>query len=261
MASLFSFFDMNATVLAVSLAVFLLAGFVKGVIGLGLPTVAVGLLSLVMSPVQAAALLIVPSMVTNGWQLATGGAFLVLARRLWGMLAGIVVGTLAGSGLMGGDGGRRAVVVLGLALMVYAIAGLAAWTPSVRAGQERWWSPAIGLLTGLVTAATGVFVIPAVPYLQALGLQRDQLIQALGLSFTVSTLVLAVNLGQGGAFSGGVGWASLLVLVPALLGMAIGTRVRGMVRAASFRRAFFIGLLLLGLHLAWPITDLAAWWR
>ncbi|MCP1573358.1 membrane protein [Herbaspirillum rubrisubalbicans] len=256
MPSLLAFVDMNATVLLVSLAVFLLAGFVKGVIGLGLPTVAVGLLSLVMSPVQAAALLIVPSMVTNGWQLATGGAFLALARRLWTMLAGILIGTLAGAGFMGADGGRRAIVVLGLALMLYAIAGLAAWTPTVRPGQEVWWSPVIGLFTGLVTAATGVFVIPAVPYLQALGLPRDQLIQALGLSFTVSTLALAVNLGQGGAFSGGVGWASLVVLVPALLGMAIGTRVRGLVRAATFRRSFFIGLLLLGLHLAWHIVDL-----
>ncbi|WP_343649992.1 sulfite exporter TauE/SafE family protein [Herbaspirillum sp.] len=257
MPSLFSFIDMNVTVLTASLAVFLLAGFVKGVIGLGLPTVAVGLLSLVMPPVQAAALLIVPSMVTNGWQLATGGAFLALARRLWAMLAGIVLGTLAGSGFMGADGGRHAIVVLGLALMLYAIAGLAAWTPRVRPERERWWSPVVGLLTGLVTAATGVFVIPAVPYLQALGLQRDQLIQALGLSFTVSTLALAVNLGQGGAFSAGVGWASMLVLVPALLGMAIGTRVRARVRAITFRRAFFFGLLLLGLHLAWQIT---AWW-
>ncbi|MFX8024216.1 TSUP family transporter, partial [Acinetobacter baumannii] len=89
-----------------------------------------------------------------------------------------------------------------------------------------------------------------------LGLPRDQLIQALGLSFTVSTLALAVNLGQGGAFSAGVGWASLIVLVPALLGMAIGTRVRTWVRPATFRRCFFIGLLLLGVHLAWHLFDL-----
>ncbi|EIJ48103.1 permease [Herbaspirillum sp. GW103] len=256
MPSLLSLVEMNAATLAVSLAVFLLAGFVKGVIGLGLPTVAIGLLSLVMSPVQAAALLILPSMVTNGWQLATGGALPMLAKRLWALLAGVVIGTLAGAGFMRADGGRHAIVVLGVALMLYALAGLAAWTPTVPSRHERWWSPLIGLLTGLVTAATGVFVIPVVPYLQALGLPRDQLIQALGLSFTVSTLALAVNLGQAGAFSAGVGWASLMVLLPALLGMAIGSRVRARVRAATFRRCFFIGLLLLGLHLAWHLLDL-----
>ena len=73
---------------------FLLAGFVKGVIGLGLPTVAIGLLGLLMTPAQAAAILVVPSLVTNIWQFAVGGDLLALVRRMWPMLIGICVGTL-----------------------------------------------------------------------------------------------------------------------------------------------------------------------
>ena len=68
---------------------FLIAGFVKGVIGLGLPTVAIGLLGLVMPPAEAAALLVVPSLVTNVWQLAAGPSLMTLLRRLWPMLLGI----------------------------------------------------------------------------------------------------------------------------------------------------------------------------
>jgi hypothetical protein len=83
--------------LIVATFAFLLAGLVKGVIGLGLPTVSMGLLSVVMPPAKAAALLIVPSFVTNVWQLAAGPGFGRLARRLWPMLAGVVVGTLAGT--------------------------------------------------------------------------------------------------------------------------------------------------------------------
>ncbi|EJN09094.1 sulfite exporter TauE/SafE family protein [Herbaspirillum sp. YR522] len=249
MPEMLSFMGLSGTQLAVSLAVFLLAGLVKGVIGLGLPTVAVGLLSLVMSPVQAAALLIVPSMVTNVWQLLAGGAFMVLARRLWRMLAGVVLGTLVGHGWMSVDGGHRAGMALGAALVMVALAGLASLNWSVTPAQERWCSPLAGLLTGLVTAATGVFVIPAVPYLQALDLEREQLIQALGLSFTVSTLALAVNLGQAGLLGSGVAGASLVVLLPALLGMGIGGWLRARVPAPVFRRCFFAGMLLLGLHL------------
>jgi uncharacterized membrane protein YfcA len=249
MQAVFSFMGMNGAQLAVSLAVFLLAGFVKGVIGLGLPTVAVGLLSLVMAPVQAAALLIVPSMVTNVWQLLAGGAFMALARRLWSMLAGVVLGTLAGHGWMSAGGGQRASMALGAALVLYALAGLASVKWSVTPAQERWCSPLAGLLTGLVTAATGVFVIPAVPYLQALELEREQLIQALGLSFTVSTLALAVNLGQAGLLDAAGAGASLVVLLPALLGMLIGGWLRARVPAPVFRRCFFAGLLLLGVHL------------
>src|SRR3954453_10550110 len=105
---------------------FLLAGFVKGVIGLGLPTVAMGLLSVVMAPAQAASLLIVPLFVTNVWQLATGPRFAALARRLWPMIAGVVLGTLAGTGFMQGSHAGQAIIGLGVALMIYALLGLTA---------------------------------------------------------------------------------------------------------------------------------------
>ena len=76
---------------------FLLAGFVKGVIGMGLPTVAIGLLGLMMTPAQAAALLVVPSLISNIWQFATGGGVIEMARRLWPMLIGICIGTFLGA--------------------------------------------------------------------------------------------------------------------------------------------------------------------
>ena len=71
----------SAAILAAIAGAFLLAGFVKGVIGLGLPTVSIGLLGLLMTPAQAAAILVVPSLVTNVWQAVVGGGFLALARR------------------------------------------------------------------------------------------------------------------------------------------------------------------------------------
>ena len=85
------------SVLAFASLAFALAGLVKGVIGLGLPTVAIGLLALMMAPAQAAALLVVPAFVTNVWQ-AAGGRFAALFRRMWPLLLGICAGTWAGAG-------------------------------------------------------------------------------------------------------------------------------------------------------------------
>ncbi|WP_343714138.1 sulfite exporter TauE/SafE family protein [Inquilinus sp.] len=229
---------------------FLLAGFVKGMVGLGLPTVAMGLLGLAMAPAQAAALLVVPSLVTNLWQLFAGPRFGGLLRRLWPMMAGICLGTWAGAGLLTGADAGRATVALGAALVLYAVIGLAGPRLSVPARMERWWSAPVGAATGLVTAATGVFVIPAVPFLQALRLEKEDLVQALGLSFTVSTLALAAGLARDGALPLSAAGASLLALAPALLGMAAGQWLRLRVRPEAFRRWFFLGLLLLGLDLA-----------
>ncbi len=236
--------------LIVAALTFLVAGFVKGVIGLGLPTVSMGLLSLVMAPAKAASLLIAPSFVTNVWQLAAGPSFGRLARRLWPMLIGVVVGTLAGAGWLTGSHAGQAAVALGLLLMLYALLGLTSVRFSVAPAAEWWLGPLIGALTGLVTAATGVFVIPAVPYLGALSLDKDNMIQALGLSFTVSTLALAAALAAGGAFALGDVGASTAALAPALLGMAAGGALRGRFSERTFRRIFFGGLLVLGAHLA-----------
>jgi uncharacterized protein len=125
--------------LAVAALTFLLAGFVKGVIGLGLPTVAMGLLSVVMAPAQAAALLIVPSFVTNVWQLATGPRFGALARRLWPMMAGVVVGTLAGAGFMQGGHARQAAIGLGVALMLMPCSASPPCASRRRHGPSGGW--------------------------------------------------------------------------------------------------------------------------
>jgi len=231
-------------------ATFLLAGLVKGVIGMGLPTVAMGLLALALPPAEAAAILVVPSLVTNVWQLLSGPRFAALARRLWPMMAAVLVGTIAGAGVLAGNVAGLAKIGLGIALVVYAVVGLAGIRVSVAARHEAWLGPLVGGITGLVTGATGVFVIPAVPYLQAIGLEKDDLIQALGLSFTVSTVALAIGLLRVDAWQMESVWISLLALVPALIGMQAGTWLRQRIAAATFRRVFFVGLLLLGATLA-----------
>ncbi len=216
---------------------------------LGLPTVAIGLLSTVMSPAQAAAILIVPSLLTNVWQ-AVGPGSGAIARRLGTVMLGICVGTYLGSGFLGGEGDARASVALGIALVAYAFVGLSGVRFRVPAPAEPWLSPLVGASTGVVTGATGVFVLPAVPYLQALGLEKDDLVQALGVSFLVSTVALALSLSSGGAFGVGLAVTSVLALVPALVGMGLGQLARFRISAVAFRRWFFLGLLLLGGHLA-----------
>jgi len=235
--------------LAATAGAYLLAGFVKGVIGLGLPTVAIGLLGLMMTPAQAAAILVVPSLVTNIWQFAMGGELIALARRMAPMLAGISVGTLIGAVFLPTASGGHAPFWLGVALAIYAGFGLIKMEFKVPPRAEIWLGPLIGVLTGAATVATGVFVLPGVPYIQALQFDRDRLVQALGLSFTVSTVTLALALAHAGEMKMPMAWPSLVALGTALIGMVVGQVVRGRVKPETFRVFFFLGLLVLGAHL------------
>jgi hypothetical protein len=230
--------------------VFALAGFIKGVIGMGLPTISMGLLAIVMPPVEAAALLIIPSLVTNVWQMVGGPSLATIVRRLWPMMVAVCLGTWAGAGLMTGATARYGAALLGLALIIYSVIGLTNVRFSVSREREPVLGPLSGGITGLITAATGVFVIPAVPFLQAIGLEKEDLVQALGLSFTVSTLALAFNVSMAGALNLSIAGATIGALVMAGVGMWIGTALRQRLQPAVFRRWFFIGLALLGIYLA-----------
>jgi uncharacterized membrane protein YfcA len=208
-----------------------------------------GLLAVVMAPAEAAALLILPSLVTNVWQALAGRTFGPILRRLWPTMAGVCTGTWAGAGFMAGGDGRYGAALLGIALIAYALSGMTSLRLGVRAPAERWLGPLVGAMTGLITAATGVFVIPAVPYLQAIGLEKDDLVQALGLSFTVSTLALAVNLAMAGALSLSLAGPSIGTLALALAGTWLGQTLRARLTPATFRAWFFLGLLALGAYL------------
>lgn len=243
------FFGMDVSLLLALAAVFVVAGLIKGVVGLGLPTVSMALLALWMSPAQAAAMLIIPSLVTNIWQTRPWGGLRPLLGKIGPLQAGICLGTWTGALVFGAPAGAWATASLGAVLMAYALWGLFGTAPRARPEKEAGLGVVLGALTGLLTSLTGVFVVPAVPYLQALGLSRDELIQAMGISFTVSTLALAVGLWFNGSYSAGAVGFSLLMLLPALAGMGIGQRLRRRLSPRVFRLCFFTGLLLLGLHL------------
>ncbi len=242
--------DMSLSVLLFSCAALLLAGFVKGFIGLGLPTTATGLLTMAMAPGQAAALLVVPNAATNVWQALTGKHLRPLFRRFWPMLVGIGVGSAPGAGFLAHDSSGRATAALGVMLSLYALFSLLSPRLRVPPRTEWWLAPLAGALTGWLAVLTGVFAIPLVPYLNALSLERDELIQALGLSLLTSAVAVAAALARENALTPQLLGASVFALAPAGLGALLGQWLRQRTRPALFVRVFAAGLLAIGLHLA-----------
>src|SRR5215831_20731361 len=177
--------------LAIVVAVFVLAGVVKGVIGLGLPTIAMGLLGALMAPNQAAAILVVPALLTNVWQMWDGPALSVLLRRLWPMLVCALLGTLPAAGILTKGSVGLTTALLGVTLMIYSLIGLVGVHFNVSRRAEPLLGPLVGLTTGLINGATGIFVVPGVPYVQALNLEKDELVQALAISAFVSSVATA----------------------------------------------------------------------
>src|SRR3984957_4344209 len=241
---------MSEPLLILIVAAFLLAGFIKGVLGLGLPTVSMGLLAVSMPPAQALAIVVVPAIVTNIWQTFAGPYLRDILRRLWPLMIGTVTGIWLNAGMLTGPYARFGPIVLGLLLVIYAIIGLSKFSFSVARPNEKWIGGVVGLVTGAVSAATGVHVIPSMPYMQAIGMERDELVQALGVFFTVATVALAFNLTSAGLLSAATALPGGIAIVTAFIGMFIGQAVRSRMQPEGFRRWFLIAMILLGIYIA-----------
>lgn len=240
---------MNIFEILMVFSVFALAGGVKGVTGMGLPTVAMSLLGLWMSPVHAAALLIFPSLTTNIAQ-CRGPHIRSLSARLWPGWVAILIVTVTAPGLGSADETFPVKGWLGGILMTYGVWGL--WRPKLPdfSTSSKWLSAVVGLMTGFVTALTAIFVLPWVPYLQTLRLDKDEMVQALGLSFTVATLALAIRV-QGSIPMGSLSVELLIGLIAALVGafsgLRLGEMVRGRLAGPAFQKALFLVFIALGI--------------
>lgn len=153
----------TAEVIVIVCATFLFAGWVKGVVGLGLPTIALALLAATVGLREAIALMLVPALVTNVWQALTGGAFAPLFRRLWPLLLAACLGTWFGVGVLAQADTVLLTGVLGV--MICAYAGISLAPPRIPP-PGRWegvLSPTVGAIGGIVTGLTGSFIRNPVP--------------------------------------------------------------------------------------------------
>lgn len=231
-------------------ATFFAAGATKGISGMGLPTVSMGLLGLFMPPASAAALLVLPSLLTNVLQ-CLGRHFLAICAVLWPMWLGIFAGALLTPLPSLASGAATVRAGLGALLIAYAAYGLARPAVTLRLRRPMLLATAllVGGLTGALTAATGVFIVPMVMFLQMLAFEKERMVQALGLSFTVCTLALGVSLGWKASWQA---WSSVeggLALACAFAGMGLGVRLRERISAAGFRTMLFVVFGVLGLAL------------
>jgi uncharacterized protein len=231
-------------------AAFLLAGFIKGVIGLGLPTVSMGLLAVTMQPSRALAIVIVPAVITNIWQTFVGPYLRDIIWRLWPLMVGTVIGIWLNAGMLTGPYARYGTIVLGVLLVIYAVIGLSKFSFRVARKDEKWIGGIVGLMTGVVSAATGVQVVPSMPFMQAIGMEKDELVQALGVFFTVATVALAFNLTTAGLLTAATALPGAVAMAAAFIGMFVGQAVRSRLQPETFRRWFLIAMIFLGLYLA-----------
>ena len=239
----------DPSILIVACLVFLLAGFVKGFVGFGLPLIAVGLMTTIIGLQSAIALLLVPALGTNLWQALAGANTAALFRRFWTFFIPTMLLTWPGTLALSRVNTDYLTGLLGSLVLVYVILSLAHVKFEVPRHLEPGLNPVMGITSGLLAGMTGAFTMPGVVYLQSTQLPRDQLVQALGMLFILSAVGLGFSMGSQDLLSRELILISASALLPTFAGMMFGTRLRKRTSEARFRQFFLLALGLLGLYI------------
>ena len=235
----------DATALAIFSAI-LLAGLLKGIIGVGFQTVGIAFLTVITNLPNAISLLLIPSLVTNLWQAGAGGKLFTILIRLWPLIITACMMVWFGSIALTSVSLSYLSALLGVLLIIYSTFSLFGLRFEVKTKNEWWLAPFIGLINGLLTGMTGIFVVPCVFYFQAIGFRKDTLIQSMGVLFTALTLMLIVSLKTKNILTLELSGWSAFAIFPAIIGVFVGQLIRKRISEEVFKKIFFLCLILLG---------------
>ncbi|MEQ9261144.1 MAG: sulfite exporter TauE/SafE family protein [Roseovarius sp.] len=242
---------LDASLLAYAFAVALVAGLVKGVVGFAMPMVLISGLSTVVPPETALAWLILPTVVTNGWQALRQGALAAwasLRRFRVFLLVGLVFLLLSAQAVRLLPG-TVMLMIIGAPITLYALASLLGRPPRLPSEPGPRLEAAVGVVAGFFGGISGVWGPPTVALLTAMDVEKREQMRVQGVIYGLGALALVVAHWGSGVLDRATAPVSALLILPALLGLWAGFAIQDRIDQAAFRKLTLLVLLIAGLNL------------
>ena len=242
---------MGTVALGAALALALLAGVVKGMTGFALPMILISGLGSFLSPELALAGMILPALATNLFQAFRQGsrAAFQSARTHWRYVATMLAFLALASQVVLSIPAGLLFLILGVTITSFASLQLAGWRPKVSARHRRPTEIGTGAVAGFLGGLTGTWGPPTVLYLTALGVPRTEHVRIQGAVYGTGAVMLTLAHLQSGVLSGVGLNMSIVLVLPALAGVAIGFSIQDRLNQERFRTLILAVLVLAGLNL------------
>ena len=228
---------------------FLLAGTVKGSVGIGLPTAAMGLMTLVLDPRTAISLILMPMLFSNAWQVYRAGGTGQTMRRYLPLALSLMIGVAVAVSVARDAPDRLLLALLGLSLLIFVAVNASRWAPEIPDSKGRIAQLITGTVAGLMGGVTSVWAPPMAVYLAARRVGKDEFVRASGLLIFLGSVPLALGYMSQGYLTREIGLVSLVMLIPTFAGFAFGERLRRRVSEDGFRLILLVVFALMGLNL------------
>lgn len=236
----------NPTIIFAILVVFLIAGMIKGSLGIGFPAFAMSIFPIFIDPSFGVALLAIPILLINFMQFVTVKGWPSIVRRFLPAGTMIVVTTFVVSQLAADVPDRWINIVVGLSLTLFAVSTLI--KIDIPADESRGWQLGIGLISGIIGGISAVKA-PVMVYSVALKLPREEFIAAAGFMFFSGGVGLVSGLTTASLVNQDTLLLSIVAVVVSLSGFRIGAWIRPKLSERVFRLALLWIIMALGVRL------------
>lgn len=233
----------------IALAVFLVAGTAKGLIGIGLPTIAISILVQVMDPRQAIVLTLGPIFFTNLWQCYRAGEIPAAVRRYTPYLICLCGIMFVAAQFAQGISEKALVIVLGAAVVVFTLIQLLLKPPPLGKQHDLSAQVAAGVTSGVMGGVTAIWGPPVLMYLISRRVPKEEFVRATGVLLVFGSIPLIYSYWSAGLLPPQTFLLSSSMTVPAVIGFALGERYRKRLNAESFQKAVLVMFLFLGLNI------------
>ncbi len=241
---------MDAQTIILAFSAFFIASFLKGLTGLGFSTLCLGFLAVFMDLKLAIPLVFLPSLSSNIMVMVEAGRFFEALKRFWLLYLSALPGLVLGIWFLGAIQNETPKAILGVVMFLYGIWGLKNELMRLSKRKEKQLAFPVGILSGLVNGATGSQIMPIMPYLISLKLDRDLFVQTINCAFTFNTLIMILGLGKLGLVTKPVMYLSAGGILPVALGIFLGGQIRKRVTEGMYRKMVLVLLIALGINLA-----------
>jgi len=228
----------------------LVAGFIKGVVGFAMPLVLISGLTIFLPPELALAGLIFPTLVTNLFQALRQGV-----KAAWASILFFKVFLISGGIMLVMSAQtvrflptQTMLLVIGVLITLFALWQLAGRSFSLKQRSTKV-EVLVGGFAGAVGGVSGVWGPPTVAYLTALGTPKKDQMRVQGVIYGLGAVALLFAHFGSGVLRAETVPFSVVMILPALAGMWLGSQISDRIDQASFRKATLVVLLVAGANL------------
>ena len=229
---------------------YLIAGTIKGTLGVGLPTTALTLMTFFLSPFQALAINLVPMFITNIWQFSRAKNLIALMKRYAFFAFGLSVAIFGFSFVtvqLSSNGVRMA---LAGAVIIFAVYNMIQRPFVLSQAHDKSWQLFFGVMAGVMGALTSMWAVPLVMYLLSRKLSPRDFVDAAGFLLLVGCIPLSVGYFYTGLVTADVIGPAIAGTIGSLSGFQLGERLRGLINADLFKKILLWFFLLMGVRMA-----------